>query len=90
MGDADAIPFYKRAIELDPNFASAYAALGMSYSNLLEFGLSSENTLKAYELRDRSEREKFRISAFYYSHVTGEPEKANQTYELWARPRLLM
>jgi eukaryotic-like serine/threonine-protein kinase len=85
-GDAAAIPFFKRAIELDPNFAMAYETLGVSYSNLGEPGLASENTQKAYDLRDRvSERERFRISAFYYSEVTGELEKSKQTYELWAQ-----
>jgi serine/threonine protein kinase/tetratricopeptide (TPR) repeat protein len=85
-GDTAAIPFYKRAIELDPNFAKAYASLGASYSNLGETGLASENVQKAYELRDRvSEPEKFSIAAFYYTFVTGELEKANETYVLWAR-----
>jgi tetratricopeptide (TPR) repeat protein/tRNA A-37 threonylcarbamoyl transferase component Bud32 len=85
-GDTAAIPLYKRAIELDPNFALAYAGLGVSYSNLGEGGLASENITKAYELRDRvSEREKFRISANYYSFVTGELEKADQTCELWVQ-----
>jgi serine/threonine protein kinase/tetratricopeptide (TPR) repeat protein len=84
--DTASLPFYKRAIELDPNFASAYAGLGIAYSNLNEPGLASENFRKAFELRDRvSEREKFRISAYYYGFATGELEKAIQTYELWAQ-----
>ena len=86
QGSAAAIPFFNRAIELDPNFAAAYTALGISYSNLREPGRASENLRKAYDLRDRvSEREGFRISATYYLLVTGELEKAIQTYELWAR-----
>ena len=85
-GSAAAIPFFKRAIELDPNFAAAYIALGISYSNLREPGLASENLQKAYDLRDKvSERERFRISATYYLLVTGELEKAIQTYEIWAQ-----
>jgi Flp pilus assembly protein TadD len=84
-GDAEAIPFYKRAIELDPNFAMAYAALGTAYSNLHEAGLATEYGTKAYELRDRvSERERYRISAAYYQR-TGEMEKATEAYELWAK-----
>jgi tetratricopeptide (TPR) repeat protein/predicted Ser/Thr protein kinase len=84
-GDTAAIPLYKRAIELDPKFAKAYASLGASYSNLGETASASENVKKAYELRDRvSEREKFSIAAFYYTFVTGELEKANETYRLWA------
>jgi eukaryotic-like serine/threonine-protein kinase len=86
QGSAAAIPFFNRAIELDPNFAAGYAALGISYSNLREPGRASENLRKAYDLRDKvSERERFRISATYYLLVTGELEKAVQTYEMWAQ-----
>jgi eukaryotic-like serine/threonine-protein kinase len=85
-GNAEAIPFYKRAIELDPNFAVAYASLGVVYDNLGQASLGSENLKKAYGLRDHvSEREKYRISAMYYQQVTGEIEQANQVYEMWAR-----
>ncbi len=85
-GNAEAIPFYKRALELDPNFAVAYASLGLVYGNLGQASLAAENIRKAYELRDRvSEREKYRISALYYRHVTGELEQATQVYELWAK-----
>jgi eukaryotic-like serine/threonine-protein kinase len=85
-GDAEALSFYRRAIELDPNFAMAYAALGVSYSNLQQRSLSIKYTSKAYELRDRvSERERYRITAFYYYYVTGEDEKAIEAYELWAK-----
>jgi len=86
QGSAAAIPFFNHAIELDPNFAAAYAALGISYSNLREPGRASENLKKAYDLRDKvSERERFRLSGTYYLLVTGELEKAIQTYTLWAR-----
>jgi hypothetical protein len=86
-GAAEAIPFFKRAIELDPNFALAYVGLGVSYGpNLLEPGLAAENIRKAYQLRGRvSEREKLNITAAYYGGVTGELEKAIQVTELWAR-----
>jgi eukaryotic-like serine/threonine-protein kinase len=85
-GSAAAIPFFKQAIELDPNFAAAYEALGISYSNLREPGLANENLQKSYDLRDKvSEREKLRISAAYYLLVTGELEKAIQTYEVWTQ-----
>ena len=86
QGSAAAIPFFNHAIELDPNFAAAYAALGISYSNLREPGRASENLRKAFDLRDKvSEKERFRISATYYLLVTGELEKAIQTYEMWAQ-----
>ena len=85
-GNAEAVPFYKRAIELDPNFATAYASLGLVYGNLGQASLAAENIKKAYALRDRvSEREKYRISALYYQNVTGELEQATQVYELWAK-----
>jgi eukaryotic-like serine/threonine-protein kinase len=89
-GDAEALPSYKRASELDPNFALAYADLGLVYGNLGEMRLSKEYLRKAYDLRDRvSETERYRITAFYYAYGTGELEKENQTYELWeqAYPR---
>ncbi len=81
-----AIPFYKRAIELDPTFAMAYANLGTVYGDLLEEpGRSAENVTKAFELRDRvSEHERFSITSTYYENVTGELDKAAQTNEQWA------
>jgi serine/threonine protein kinase/tetratricopeptide (TPR) repeat protein len=85
-GDAASIPFFKRALELDPNFAVAYASMGLTYGNLGQASLAAENIKKAYELRERvSEREKYRISSLYYTYVTGELEEASQVYELWAK-----
>jgi eukaryotic-like serine/threonine-protein kinase len=82
-GDARAIPFLKQAIELDPNFALAYAGLAVSYGNLNEPSLALEYATKAYQLRDRvTEREKLRISAAYFV-ATEEIDKMVQTYELW-------
>jgi serine/threonine protein kinase/tetratricopeptide (TPR) repeat protein len=82
-GDAPSILFHRRAIELDPNFALAYAALSVSYLNLNQPSLAVENATKAYNLRDRvSEREKLRITADYF-RATGELDKEAQAYELW-------
>jgi tetratricopeptide (TPR) repeat protein len=82
-GDAEAIPFDKRAIELDPNFAMAYRSLGIHYANLNQPSLAAEYLKKAFDLRDRvTEREKCHISSVYYQIATGELEKANQTYEV--------
>jgi eukaryotic-like serine/threonine-protein kinase len=79
--EAEAVPSLQRAVKLDPNFASAYAALGIWYSNLGENTLARETIGKAYALRDNiSERERYRISGTYYTYVTGEVEKANHTY----------
>ncbi len=83
-GHDSAMPFYTRAVELDPNFASAYAAIAGVYSHRAEVGLAAENARKAYELREKvSERERLRIEALYYVTATGELEKAAQVYELW-------
>ena len=85
-GNAEAIPFYKRALELDPNFAAAYASIGVAYANLGQASLAAENIKKAYDLRAQvSEREKYRISSMYHGFVTGELEQASQVYELWAK-----
>jgi len=82
-GDAPSIPFLERAIELDPNFPTAYAALAITYGNLQQPSLALEYATKAFQLRDRaSEREKLYISATYFG-ATGELEKEAQTYELW-------
>ncbi len=84
-GSEAAVPFYRQAIELDPEFAEAYAALGAAYSDLGENTLWIQNSQKAYELRDRvtSQRERFHIEAEYYDSVIGDTEKANQTYLEW-------
>jgi serine/threonine protein kinase/tetratricopeptide (TPR) repeat protein len=83
---AAAVPLFQRAIGLDPNFAMAYASLGVCYSVFGETNLSEVNTQKAYALRDRtSEREKFYIESHYYDFFTGNLEKARQVYDLWAQ-----
>ena len=82
-GDAPAVPFFKRAIELDPSFAAAYSSLSISYGNLGQPSLALEYATKAYQLRDRvSEREKLSISANFFD-ATGEIEKRTQALELW-------
>jgi serine/threonine protein kinase/Flp pilus assembly protein TadD len=86
QGDTAALPYLKRASELDPPFALAYAALGACYSNLNQASQARENFQKAYDLRDRvTQKERFPIEAFYFTYVTGEIDKANQTYSEWAR-----
>ena len=79
-----ALPFFNRAVELDPKFAMAYAWIASIYSDLNEVGRGAENARKAYDLRERvSEREKFSIEGTYYLRTTGELEKAAQAFELW-------
>jgi tetratricopeptide (TPR) repeat protein len=78
---ASAIPMFQQAIRLDPKFAIAYNFLGMSYHNLGESTLASDNFRKAYELRERaSEREKLYIEATYHGFATRDLEKAERAY----------
>jgi len=89
-GPAASIPFYKQAIELDPNFALAYAMLGFMYGNVGESDVDASYARKAYELRDRaSEAERYFISAHFHIAVTGDMQKAEQFCQLWiqAYPR---
>lgn len=83
-GSPAAIPYFKRAIEIDPEFAMAHAFLGRIYGDIGDSVLSAEETRSAHALRDRaSDRERFFIDASYYMQVTGNFEKAQQTCELW-------
>jgi DNA-binding winged helix-turn-helix (wHTH) protein/tetratricopeptide (TPR) repeat protein len=83
QGEAPSIPFLKRAVELDPNFAVAYAALARRYNNLNQHSLALVYAAKAYELRDRvTEREKLGISVIYFRAI-GDMEKLAETFELW-------
>jgi len=81
--EIQAIPFYKRAIELDPNFAMAYARLGTVYGNLTQADLADEYRNKAFELKDRaSELENLYITAHYYMD-RGQLDKGIAAYELF-------
>jgi tetratricopeptide (TPR) repeat protein len=86
LDDDKAIPYLKRAVELDPNFAMAHATLGVAYSNLTQGELASTFIRKAFDLKDRaSERERLYISSHYYDIVTRELEKAIEIYEQWVQ-----
>jgi eukaryotic-like serine/threonine-protein kinase len=81
-----ALLLYQRAVELDPNFAMAYAGLGVSYDNMGQTVRGAESIRKAYELRERaSDREKFNITAQYERAVTGDLEALQKTCELWVQ-----
>jgi DNA-binding winged helix-turn-helix (wHTH) protein/tetratricopeptide (TPR) repeat protein len=81
-----AIPFFARAVEIDPQFAMAHAALGLIYGHTGESALAAEHTSKAYELRGHaSEQEKFFITAYYEGRTTGNQEKAQQICQAWSR-----
>jgi tetratricopeptide (TPR) repeat protein len=82
----EAIPFYKKALEIDPNFATAYSALSVFYANTNQWNLAREMASKAYELRETvSENEKLRINVFYYNFVTGEMDKSLENLQLWRK-----
>jgi eukaryotic-like serine/threonine-protein kinase len=81
-GSAAALPYHQRAVQLDPNFAMGYRAVGNDYYSLGEVGRASEYYTKAFQLREHdSERDKLSITAYYYQNVTGELDKAAQTYQ---------
>ena len=85
-GYAGATPHFKRAVELDPQFALAWAHLGLKYSEMGETLLATQSTARAYQLRDRvSDRERFFIAALYERQVTGNLEKEQQALQLWSQ-----
>jgi serine/threonine protein kinase/Tfp pilus assembly protein PilF len=82
----EAIPFFKRATEIDPNFARAFGAMSSMYYNTRQYDLAAAASRKAYELRERvGEYEKLYITQVYYDNTTGELDKYLQTLELWKR-----
>jgi eukaryotic-like serine/threonine-protein kinase len=83
---AAGIPFFEKAVSLDPNFAMAYLRLGQTYQPLSELARSAENTRKAYQLRERtSESERLAISSSYELLVTGNLEAARSSNQLWSQ-----
>ncbi len=82
----EAVNFYKRAIDLDPNFAMAYARVAVFHGNRDERDEAQPYAQKAFDLRDRvSERERFYISEKYYNYVDGDIEKAMEVLRTWSR-----
>ena len=83
--NAGAIPLLQRAIQIDPEFALAYAFLARVYSDSWQTDLAAENIRKAYELRDRaSDTERFFITVNYHLQFTGNLEEAQRNGELWS------
>ena len=84
QGSAAALPYFQKASDLDPNFASAFMGVGVMYSNLGQPARSKEYLTKAYQLREHaSEREKLHITGLYYNIATGEYPKAVATFQEW-------
>ena len=82
----ESLALYKRAIDLDPNFAMAYARIGVHYGNIQELEAAKEYVQKSYDLRDRvSERERLYITEKYYTYLTGEIDKTIETLQAWTR-----
>jgi DNA-binding winged helix-turn-helix (wHTH) protein/tetratricopeptide (TPR) repeat protein len=85
-GASAALPFLRRATEIDPQFAVAHAWLGRQYADLDQSGLAAASIARAWQLRDRvSDRERFLIDVNYELLVTGNMEAAQQTAEAWAQ-----
>ena len=82
--DDEALPYLQRAIALDPNFAMAYATLGVCNANLIHQEQANTYISKAFDLKDRaSDREKLYISSHYYDIVTGDIPRAIEIYKQW-------
>jgi DNA-binding winged helix-turn-helix (wHTH) protein/tetratricopeptide (TPR) repeat protein len=85
-GARTALPLFRRAVEIDPEFAMAYSYLGRMYANLDESDLAAESIRRSWQLRDRvSDREKFQIDTRYEALLTGNLEETRQTCEAWVR-----
>lgn len=86
QGPAAAVPFFKRAVEIDPKFATAHAILALMYGHTGESALATQTIRRAHELRSRaSDEERFFIDAYYEGRAIGNMEKAQQICEEWER-----
>jgi tetratricopeptide (TPR) repeat protein len=84
--DDEAVAFFKKAVELDPNFAMAYARLATLYNNRIQIDIAEQYAQKAYELRDRvSKRERYYIEEKYASYVTGDLGEASKVVKAWSQ-----
>ncbi len=82
--ETETIPFYQRAVELDPNFAMAYGAMANEYYNLSEPYLASQFYKKAFDLSGQvSAKEKLILEAHYYSEGEQDMEHGINTYRQW-------
>jgi tetratricopeptide (TPR) repeat protein len=84
--EIESIPFFRRAVDIDPQFAMAWFALSIVYGNLGEAKASTDYAARAYAERMRvSERERLAITYQYHDRVTGELSEAVASLELWKR-----
>ncbi len=81
-GNFAGLPYFQRAIQLDPNFAMAYEAEGAIYDVMSESMRASEYYTRAFQLREAvSERERLFIASYYYLNVSGDLDKAAQVFQ---------
>ena len=86
QGHVAALPWFKRATEIDPEFATAYAWLGRTYSAAGDLALAADSSRKAWQLRSRaSDHERFYIDFSYHRFVSGNLEQAIRICETWAQ-----
>jgi eukaryotic-like serine/threonine-protein kinase len=84
-GETETLPFYQRAVELDPQFAMAYGAIGSDYYNLNEMNLAAQYYKKAFDLSGRvSAKEKLILKAHYYAEGRKDLRQGIETYRQWA------
>jgi DNA-binding winged helix-turn-helix (wHTH) protein/tetratricopeptide (TPR) repeat protein len=90
----EAIPFFERAVELDPQFCSAYGMLGHAYFSIGDGETAKKNFVKAFALKDGrvTQEENFQITDYYHSYITGNLEKEMAVLVLYqqAYPRSLV
>jgi tetratricopeptide (TPR) repeat protein len=85
-GDLEALPFYKKAVDLDSRFAMARSGLAVSYYNLSQMLQASDEIRQAYEAGDRQTvRERLNITTLYYDLAQGDVEKAIEGYKEYIR-----
>ncbi len=85
-GPIAAVPLLQRAVELDPQFAMAWASMGRMNADLDQSDLAASNLTQAWRLRERtSDREHYFITAAWQSLALGNQEEARQTCETWAQ-----
>ncbi len=85
-GGAASLPLFKRALEIDPKFAMAYAYMGHAYSQMGETDLAADSTRKAFQWQNQtSDAEKFFVTASYHLRVTGNLDEVRQICESWAQ-----
>jgi DNA-binding winged helix-turn-helix (wHTH) protein/predicted Zn-dependent protease len=83
--ETEILPYYQRAIQLDPQFAMAYGAMGTAYYNSSEQKLASQYMQKAFDLRQRTgARESLVIEVHYYAEGLGDIEQGIKAYQVWA------